>query len=59
MLLDASIKAKGQRKYFEWSTSYEIEELHRNGINGIKVKIFSISMDTKGREEVSGKHGVH
>ena len=60
MLLDASIKAAGQRKYFEWSTSYEMEKLHREGIRDalvipMKVKIFTITMDTKGREEVSGK----
>ncbi len=56
MLLDASIKASGQRKYFEWSTNYEMNELHHKGIDGVKVKIFTITMDTKGREEVSGKY---
>ena len=54
MLLDDSIKPKGQRKYFEWSTNYEIDDLHNKGIDGVKVKIFTITMDTKGREEVSG-----
>ena len=54
MLLDCSIKPQGQRKYFEWSTSFELKKLHYEGVDGMKVKIFSISMDTKGREEVSG-----
>jgi hypothetical protein len=56
MLLDACIKPKGQRKYFEWSTKYELDELHHKGIDGVKVKIFTITMDTKGREEVSGTY---
>ena len=55
MLMDASIKAKGQRKFFDWSTKFEMEDLHKKGIDGVKVKIFTITMDTKGKEEVSGK----
>lgn len=54
MLMHESIKAVGQRKYFNFALEYEFNELHYKGIDGIKVKIFTITMDTKGREEVSG-----
>ncbi len=54
MLMQEAIKAKGQRKYFDFAVEYELNELHFKGIDGIKVKIFTISMDTKGREEISG-----
>lgn len=54
MLFDDTIKPQAQRKYFDWATSYELDELHHRGIDGVKVKIFTITMDTKGREEISG-----
>lgn len=54
MLMQEEIKAKGQRKYFDFAVEYELNELHFKGIDGIKVKIFTTSMDTKGREEISG-----
>ena len=55
MLLQESIKQNQQRKYFEFAATFELNDLFHQGINGIKIKIFSTSMDTKGREELSGR----
>ena len=55
MLFQDSIKAEQQRKYFEFAAHYELRGLFDEGIKGgIKVKVFSTAMDTKGREELSG-----
>ena len=56
MLLHESIKPEGQRKYFDFAIDYELKDLYTRGIHGVKVKIFTLSMDTKGREEISGKY---
>ena len=54
MLLQQSIKQEQQRKYFDFAAKFELNELFTKGIDGIKIKLFSTSMDTKGREELSG-----
>ena len=54
MLMNESIKPVGQRKYFDFSVDFELDDLFHKGINGVKIKIFTLTMDTKGREEVSG-----
>ena len=56
MLLHESIKPQGQRKYFDFAIDYELNDLYYKGIHGVKVNIFTLSLDTKGREEISGKH---
>ena len=54
MLLQQSIKPKGQKKYFDFAAKHELDELFSIGIDGTKIKVFSTTMDTKGREELSG-----
>ena len=54
MLMQESIKPLAQRKYFDWAAAFEMNELFDKGIDGVLIKIFSTSMDTKGREELSG-----
>ena len=58
MLLQENIKPKGQAKYFKFAVDYELYDLHHKGIDGVKVKCLTITMDTKGKEEVSGKHVI-
>ena len=53
MLIPATLK-EGQKKYYDFAAQYELNRLSSEGINGIKVKIFGTSMDTKGREELLG-----
>ena len=55
MLLPNNL-AKGiaQKKYYDFAAKFELDDIATNGIDGIKIKIFSSSMDTKGREELLG-----
>ena len=54
MFLPTNVKAWGQKKYFDFAARYELHSLYTRGIDGIKVKIFSMSMDTVGRHELLG-----
>lgn len=58
MLLQQSIKQEQKRKYFEFATKHELNDLSSKGIDGIKIKIFATSMDTKGREEIAGLYAL-
>ena len=44
----------GQKKYFDFAASFELNDLCTIGINGIRVMVFGASLDTKEREEVTG-----
>jgi len=55
MLMPANLpKGKAQKKYYDFASKYELTDLAREGVDGVKVKVFSTSMDTKGREELLG-----
>jgi hypothetical protein len=54
MLLQHSIKQEQKRKYFDFAATFELNDLFSKGIDGVKIKLFAVSMDTKGREELSG-----
>lgn len=54
MLLDDSIKHERQRKYYDFAVDYELNKLYHEGIDGVRVKIFTSSLDIKGKEEMSG-----
>lgn len=53
MLVPATMK-EGQKKYFDFAARYELNELYATGIDGVRVKVFGSSLDTKGREEMTG-----
>lgn len=53
-LLPDKLKATQQRKYYDFFARHELDDIFNNGINGIKIQLFSLSMDTKGREEILG-----
>ena len=55
MLLPSSLgKGKAQKKYYDFAAEFELNELATKGVDGIKVKVFTTSLDTKGREELLG-----
>ena len=54
LVIPASIKNPGAKKYFDFASSYELKELYDVGVDGVKVKIFGTSMDTPGRSELLG-----
>ena len=53
MLVPDTLK-QGQKKYFDFAATYELNELYKDGIDGIKVKVYSSSLDTPGRAEMLG-----
>ena len=53
MLVPDTLK-DGQKKYFDFAAKYELNDLYHNGCDGVKVKVFSSSMDTPGRAELLG-----
>ena len=53
MLVPDTLK-DGQKKYFDFAAKYELNDLYHNGLDGVKVKVFSSSMDTPGRAELLG-----
>ena len=54
MLMQQSIK-EGQKKYYDFAADFELNDLYHHGTaGGVKVKVFSSTMDTKGREELAG-----
>ena len=54
MLLPGDLKGQSQKKYYDFAAIYELDELFNRGIDGVKVRVFGASMDTKGREELLG-----
>jgi len=55
MLLPSSLlKGKAQKKYYDFAADFELNEWATTGVEGIKIKVFTTSMDTKGREELLG-----
>ena len=53
MLVPDTLK-DGQKKYFDFAAKFELNDLYHVGVDGVKVKIFSSSMDTPGRAELLG-----
>ena len=54
MLLPINAKGYGLKKYFDFAATFELNSLYHTGVSGIKVKIFSLSLDTPGRHELLG-----
>lgn len=54
MLVPDGLKGRGLKKYFDFAAKYELDDLFYSGVDGIKVKVFSTSMDTPGRAELLG-----
>ena len=53
MLLPEGL-GEGQKKYYDFAATFELNELYHNGVSGVKVKVFSSSLDTPGRAEFLG-----
>ena len=58
MLIPNTLKGRALKKYFDFAAKFELNDLFYNGIDGIKVKVFSTSMDTPGRAELLGNSSL-
>lgn len=54
IIIPTCIKDPDVKKYYDFIARYELDDLFDNGVNGVKVKVFSTSMDTPGRSELMG-----
>ena len=59
MLLPSVMKGVDSKKYYDFAAKFELNELFHVGIDGVKVKVFSTSMDTPGRAELLGLFFEH
>ena len=55
VVIPTAIKDPGVKKYYDFMATYELNDLFYNGVGGVKMKIFSTSMDTPGRSELMGE----
>lgn len=54
IVLQTTIKDVNQKKYYDFMADFELRDLFSVGVEGVRVKIFSTSMDTPGRAELMG-----
>ena len=52
MLFPDSLKGPQQHKYYDWSTTYEMNDLHTRGVRGVRVIVYGTSLDSPGRAEL-------
>lgn len=43
---------KQARKYYDWSASYEMNDMHRLGVDGVRVLLYGVTLDSPGRREL-------
>ena len=52
MLVPAELKGQAAKKYYDWAANYEMNALHKYGVDGIRVSIYGTTLDTPGRREL-------
>lgn len=52
MLIPATLKGQQAKKYYDFAAAYEINDLYRSGIDGVRVIVYGTSLDTPGRREL-------
>ena len=54
MLVPASLKGYQAKKYYSWAAHYEMNDLHISGVDGVRVVLYGVTLDTPGRRELLG-----
>ena len=52
MLIPSTLKGQAAKKYYDWAAKYEMNTLHTYGVDGFRVLIFGMTLDTPGRREL-------
>ena len=52
MLVVSDLKGDSARKYYDWAATYEINDLHTRGVDGVRVIFYGMTLDTPGRREM-------
>ena len=58
MLIPASLKRDAARKYYDFAAQYEMNDLHRYGVDGVRVIQYGMTLDTPGRRELLDMESV-
>ena len=46
------------KKYFDFAASYEMNNLHRHGVDGVRVILYGTTLDSPGRRELLNMQSV-
>ena len=52
MLVVSHLKGESAKKYYDWAATYEMNDLHRRGVQGVRVIFYGMTLDTPGRREI-------
>ena len=52
MLLPQELKTAQTRKYYDWSSKFELNRLHTHGVSGVRMVVYGTSLDSPGRAEL-------
>ena len=52
------LKLKQAKKYYDFASEYEMNQLHIYGVNGVRVILYGTSLDTPGRRELLSMQAV-
>ena len=51
-IIPNGLKMQAAKKYYDFAAAYEMNDLHRNGIDGVRVIMYGTSLDCPGRKEL-------
>ena len=57
-IIPTGLKMKAAKKYYDFAARYEINDLHRIGIHGVRVVMYGTSLDCPGRKELLAMQSV-
>lgn len=58
MLIPSSLKGNQAKKYYDWAARYEMNDLYRRGVLGVRVVLYGVTLDTPGRRELLNMQAV-
>lgn len=58
MLLPAHLKGQQSKKYYDFVATDEMNDLHRRGVDGVRVVLYGVTLDTPGRRELLSLQSV-
>ena len=57
-IIPTGLKMQAAKKYYDFAAAYEMNDLHRNGIDGVRVIMYGTSLDCPGRKELLAMQSV-
>ena len=57
-IINNKLKMESAKKYYDFAATYEMNELHRTGIYGVRIIMYGTSLDCPGRRELLSMQSV-